>query len=62
MVAASERAGIVFCICGGNEHDCPEGKKLIYKLNCLPEQMYMDKAYESRSMRFKVAEKGLIAV
>jgi hypothetical protein len=40
MVAASERGAIVFCLCGGNEHDCPEGKKLIDKFNYLPEQIY----------------------
>ncbi|MDR2436838.1 MAG: hypothetical protein LBD17_02020 [Endomicrobium sp.] len=29
IVAASERASIVFSLLGGNTHDCPEGKKLI---------------------------------
>jgi transposase len=64
MVAASERVGIKFFLSGGNAHDCPEGKKLIDKFNCLPEQIYMlmDKEYESRSMRSKIAGKGLITV
>jgi transposase len=64
MVVASERAGIVFSLSGGNANDCPRGEKLIDKFNCLPEQIYMimDKAYESRSMRCKVAEKSFIAV
>jgi transposase len=64
MIAASERAPIVFSLSGGNAHDSPEGEKLLDKFNKLSEQIYMimDKAYEGENMRCKVAEKSLTPV
>ena len=64
MVAASDREAIVFSLSSGNAHDLPEGEKLLDKYNRLAEQKYMlmDKAYEGKSMRLKVEQKGLIAV
>jgi hypothetical protein len=64
IIAACEHAPIVFPLSGGNAHDSPEGKKLLDKFRRLDEQIYMlkDKAYEEKSMRCKIEEKGLIAI
>jgi transposase len=64
MVTASDRAAVIFSLSGGNAHDAPEGEILLENMERLDGQVYMlmDRAYEGKGMRVKVAGKGFIPV
>jgi transposase len=60
MLAASERLAVAFSLSPGNEHDAPEGRKLLGHLgNFLGKcSILMDKAYEGDETRRCVRKLG----
>jgi transposase len=55
---------VILALSGGNEHDAPEGRKLIERLGRMEKSipMAMDKAYEGDETREMVVKLNLIPV
>ena len=63
LCCASEQYAFVFHLSAGNNHDAPEGRKLIETI-CSENQHYllMDRAYEDDKTRALASEHGFIPV
>ena len=64
MVSASDRAGVAFCLTGGNVHDSIGGRLLISLFPQVEGKRYlaMDKAYEGDKMRRIAEQRGFTVV